>query len=74
MFKGWQPIYELGVNGFGGKTGAVAIRGTYMGTGVNEMHTGGQKGSVGESLFETSPGRPGLLMAGGVVQPHEAGG
>ena len=45
-----------------------------MGTGVNEMHTREQKGSPGKSLFKGSPGRPGLLKAGVVLQPHEAGG
>jgi len=32
-----QPIYEMAVKGFGEKTGAVEIRGTYMGTVANEM-------------------------------------
>ena len=59
--------------GFGEKTRAVEIRGPYMGTIANEMHACGQKGSAGKFIFETNPGRPGLLKIGGVPQSHEVG-
>lgn len=62
--------------GFGEKTRAVEIRGTYMRTIANEMHTCGQKGSAGKFIFETNPGRSGLLKVGGchnLMRPADRG-
>ena len=48
--RGWQPINEMVVKGFKEKTAGVAIRGTYMGTAADKIHTRGQKESAGKSL------------------------
>ena len=48
--RGWRPINEMVVKGFREKTAGVAIRGTYMGTAADKIHTCGQKGSAGKSL------------------------